>query len=202
MENKICKRCIRELPLTSFYKNKNGIKGVNTYCIDCSKSAAKKSHSDNKESILERQKVYRSENKHYFLKKNKEWRVKTGYATKYARKRLKEDGIFKIKSNIRSLIKNSFKNRLSGIFSKPKKTELLLGCSMSQFLDHLSSKFQEGMSFENHGKWHIDHKIPLSIAKTEDELIKLCHYTNLQPLWAIDNLKKYNKVNNETFEKP
>jgi hypothetical protein len=48
---------------------------------------------------------------------------------------------------------------------------------------------------ENHGKWHIDHIIPISLAKTEDEVYLLCHYTNFQPLWARDNLVKKNKLN-------
>jgi hypothetical protein len=50
------------------------------------------------------------------------------------------------------------------------------------------------MTWENQGKWHIDHIIPLSSAKTEKEMYKLCHYTNLQPLWAFDNLSKGSKI--------
>jgi hypothetical protein len=50
------------------------------------------------------------------------------------------------------------------------------------------------MCWDNQGKWHIDHIIPLSSGKTEDDIIKLCHYTNLQPLWAIDNMKKGSKT--------
>ena len=52
------------------------------------------------------------------------------------------------------------------------------------------------MSWENHGihGWHIDHIIPLSSGKTEDEILELFHYTNLQPLWAVDNLKKGGKL--------
>ena len=50
------------------------------------------------------------------------------------------------------------------------------------------------MSWENQGEWHIDHKIPLSSAKTEEELYKLCHFTNLQPMWAIENIKKGSKI--------
>ena len=50
------------------------------------------------------------------------------------------------------------------------------------------------MSWDNYGKWHIDHIIPLSSANSEDDIYKLCHYTNLQPLWAEDNLKKSNKI--------
>jgi hypothetical protein len=56
------------------------------------------------------------------------------------------------------------------------------------------------MNWNNHGKWHIDHMIPISSAKNEEEVLKLNHYTNLQPLWAKENLIKYNKTNNETFK--
>ena len=59
--------------------------------------------------------------------------------------------------------------------------------------EHLESQFIDGMGWDNRVEWHIDHIIPLSSAKTEDELYRLCHYTNLQPLWAEDNLKKGNK---------
>ena len=61
-------------------------------------------------------------------------------------------------------------------------------------MQHLESKFTEEMSFDNYGKWHIDHIIPISSAKTEEDIIRLNHYTNFQPLWAVDNLRKSNKV--------
>jgi hypothetical protein len=53
--------------------------------------------------------------------------------------------------------------------------------------------FRDGMSWENKGKWHIDHIIPLSSAKTHEDVIKLCHFKNLQPLWEQENKKKGNK---------
>jgi hypothetical protein len=59
---------------------------------------------------------------------------------------------------------------------------------------HLESKFVDGMSWDNRSRWHIDHIMPLASAKTEEELVALCHYTNLQPLWAAENLRKSDKL--------
>jgi hypothetical protein len=75
---------------------------------------------------------------------------------------------------------------------KKGKTMELTGCSVDELLKYLESKFTEGMSWENYGKWHIDHIKPCSSFKLEDleEQKKCFHWTNLQPLWAIDNLKK------------
>jgi len=56
---------------------------------------------------------------------------------------------------------------------------------------HIERQFEKGMSWSNYGEWHIDHIIPLASAKTEAELIKLCHYRNLQPLWAEENRRKH-----------
>ena len=78
--------------------------------------------------------------------------------------------------------------------SKKNKTFEIVGCSPQFLKEHLEKQFVDGMTWENRSEWHIDHKIPLSSAKTEEELYKLCHYTNLQPLWAEENLKKSNKI--------
>jgi hypothetical protein len=55
-------------------------------------------------------------------------------------------------------------------------------------------QFWPGMTWSNYGKWHVDHIIPLCTANSKEALEKLCHYTNLQPLWAVDNLRKNKKV--------
>jgi hypothetical protein len=70
----------------------------------------------------------------------------------------------------------------------------LLGDEWEVVYEYFSNLFLEGMSWENHGEWHIDHIIPISTAKSEEEIIRLSHYTNLQPLWAEDNLLKSNKL--------
>ena len=78
--------------------------------------------------------------------------------------------------------------------NKKNKTFNIVGCSPEFLKEYLEKKFIGGMSWDNKGDWHIDHIIPLSSAKTEEEIYKLCHYTNLQPLWSEDNLKKGNKM--------
>jgi len=70
-----------------------------------------------------------------------------------------------------------------------------LGCTVSEFLTYLENKFVPGMTWENYGRWHIDHVRPLSKfdLTNPNELEKACNYTNLQPLWAADNIRKLNK---------
>jgi hypothetical protein len=77
--------------------------------------------------------------------------------------------------------------------TKKNRTFDIIGCTPDFLKKHLEEKFVIGMSWENRNEWHIDHIIPLSSAKTEKELYELCYYTNLQPLWIQDNLKKSNK---------
>jgi hypothetical protein len=79
---------------------------------------------------------------------------------------------------------------------KTRKTMELTGCSKEDLINHLESKFTEGMTWENYGKWHIDHIHPCASFNLEDpEEQKRCfHWTNLQPLWAIDNIRKGDKT--------
>ena len=71
-----------------------------------------------------------------------------------------------------------------------------LGCSIPELKFYLEGKFIDGMSWGNHGKWHIDHVIPLTYFDLTDheQFLQAVHYTNLQPLWAVDNIRKNNKV--------
>ena len=84
-----------------------------------------------------------------------------------------------------------------GGYKKSNKTKELIGLDIVEFKKHLESKFQDGMSWSNYGYygWHIDHIKPCSLfdlSKEEDQ--KQCfHYTNMQPLWRLDNMKKSNK---------
>ena len=104
----------------------------------------------------------------------------------------KTDELYKLKGNIRSLIRMSLKSR--GI-KKNTKTVQILGCTFEYFKKHLESQFEPWMNWNNYGLyngtpnfgWDIDHIIPNSLSKTADDVIKLNHYTNLQPLCSHIN---------------
>jgi len=116
------------------------------------------------------------------------------YFNKYQRDRRKNDSLYKMSWNIRTSIAQSFLRTCNGKFIKNNKTQEILGCSFEFFLNFISSQFKDGMSLERLSEIHLDHIIPISSAKTEEDLYKLCHYTNLQPLWAEDNLRKNRKI--------
>jgi len=110
----------------------------------------------------------------------------------YVKKRYNVDVLFRLKSNMRNIIKNSF--YYAG-YKKSTKTEEILGCSFDIFKDYIESKFESWMTWENRGLyngsenygWDIDHITPLSTALTEEDVIKLNHHTNLQPLCSRNN---------------
>jgi hypothetical protein len=109
---------------------------------------------------------------------------------------MKTDLNFRIATRVRDRIKKGLK---SAGAKKSLRTIKLIGCTYAFLRDYIASKFTEGMSWENYGqgkdKWHIDHILPLCSfdLKNEKEQKKACHYSNLQPLWQDDNLKKGGK---------
>jgi hypothetical protein len=115
----------------------------------------------------------------------------------YQQNRVKTDLLFKLGRNIRVLIRCSFKNKN---LKKNTKTESILGCSIIEFKKHIELQFLDGMSWENRKLWHIDHIIPIVLAKNERQLIQLNHYKNLRPLWAKDNLVKSARYEGEIPE--
>lgn len=129
--------------------------------------------------------------KEYAVNYNREWRKLHKNIDKLVYKKRKNDPTKYLKALLRIRIYNYLKTK--GI-KKNTKSEKLIGCKLDYVKEYLEKKFKNGMSWENHGKWHIDHIIPLSSAKNEEELEKLFHYTNLQPLWARENIIKSNKI--------
>jgi hypothetical protein len=133
-------------------------------------------------------------NRDFYLKKTKEYNSKNkdkknAYQRKYRQSKKEKDPNFRLATNLRlrfkrALIENKGKKCLSIL--------KLLGCSVEEARLYLESQFLPGMSWDNHGEWHIDHIKPCaSFDLTDLEQQKISfHYTNLQPLWAKDNYTK------------
>ena len=114
------------------------------------------------------------------------------YMAEYARNRRHKDPLYNFFHNIRSQAVRVVKQ--VGLGKKPTNTFKWVGCSPEELKAHIESLFQEGMTWNNYGKhgWHVDHIRPVSSFKPE-EWDQINHYTNLQPLWAEDNISKSNK---------
>jgi len=121
--------------------------------------------------------------KEYYLKHKKE-------KIKKDKERYQADINFRLKFNLRHRTRKVLRNNKCSL-----KTMELLGCTFEEFKKHLSKQFQKGMTFKNYKEWHIDHIIPCRLFDlSQPEEQKQCfNYKNLQPLWAIDNLKKGGK---------
>jgi hypothetical protein len=182
---KYCYTCLRTLDKLCFSKMKSTKDGLNTICRECRIVATRKYYRDNIKDITIKKKIYSKNNKEKILKRQ----------VKYINKRKQEDPIFRLSLNIRARIKAYFKCK--GISHKlSKSTQEMVGCSPKELREYIENKFVDGMSWDNYGAkgWHLDHIIPLASAKDKEEIIKLNHYTNLQPLWATDNLKKGGRI--------
>lgn len=179
METKVCSKCKEEKNTKCFSKNNANKDGLMSRCKLCRSEIELLYRNVNKEKVKERRKKYYENNK---LKHNE-----------YFVKKRNENPIVKLTDNIRRRI-NIF--LYLNNTTKNNKTFDIVGCTPVFLKSYLENQFIEGMSWDNYGfyGWHIDHIIPLSSAKTEEEIYKLCHYTNLQPLWAKDNLSKGNKI--------
>jgi hypothetical protein len=164
IKSKFCPKC-RIIKDYSEFPRRSGAKdGLRNRCTTCTRKY---------------QAQHKLSNKDFY---HKYWRD-------YSRNRRKVDINYKLALYLRKSINRSILRKSGSAISN-------LGCSVDELKKHLESKFQYGMTWENHGKWHIDHILPLSkfdLSKRED-FLKASHYTNLQPLWARDNIIKSNRV--------
>lgn len=204
---KRCCKCKETKDYSNFYKTKTRKDGYDVTCKDCVKiwksknkehlkNYLKKWNLKNKERASQNKKRWHNENKNKHVESIYKWRdINKEHLRKYwnekTKKRLKEDNLFYLKSRTSILIYQSLKN--NG-YSKKTRAYKILGCSFEEFKTYIEIQFTKGMTWENKGKWHLDHIIPISSAKTEEEVIRLNHYTNFQPLWVKDNLSKSNKI--------
>lgn len=221
MKRKVCTKCYVEQDISNFNKDKKQKSGRISQCKNCKKLYDIQYYQINKNDKLEHQKIYASNNKekisiyiNEYQSRNKEElsaKNKIRRETNIEKYRLRDklylqkyykDPIFRIKLALRRAAK-----RL--LFGKIKHVSTIksLGCTIEHFIKQFETMFynhpltNEKMTWNNYGKgvdkWHIDHIIPLVSFNLADkeQYLKACHYTNLQPLWEIDNLKKGTKLN-------
>lgn len=192
--------------------------GLQSWCKECTKqyrdsrkdkqaAANREYYQKNRDILLEKAKEYREANKEAIKKKQKEYVLKNKEAldeyhkkyreenrkelvrrqSRYYKNRYHTDFSFCLIQRARALMGNAL--RKSG-FSKSERTEKVLGCTPDFFKQHIERQFEKGMSWDNRDQWHLDHIIPISSAKTEQEIYALSHFTNIRPMWADENRSK------------
>jgi hypothetical protein len=159
----------------------------------------KRYYEKNKDKIKEYYKNYFGENKDKISEYHKNWRGSnrdySEYKKKYNKKLRSESPKFKLTSNFRTAIWESLRERGS---KKTNRTFNLLGYTIEDLVSHLETLFQDGMSWDNYGDWHVDHIVPISnfnyISSDSKEFMECWSLSNLQPLWKRENLSKNNKI--------
>jgi hypothetical protein len=160
-----------------------------------SKRHWEKNLEKNREKARQRTKEYSLKNKEKLQQQRKKYaqnnkeRIRH-YREVYRKRRMKEDPLFAAKRKLRRAVNSAFE-RIK--VNKPADTLTLLGCSWEEAKAHFEKLFAEGMCWDNHGEWHIDHIRPVSDWK-ENELHLMNHISNLQPLWAKDNYSKTDRL--------
>lgn len=193
---KKCSKCGEIKELGEFYKNKKAIDGVTWYCKNCQKENSLKNRL-NKEDKKEYNKQYYIENKEKVVVQKKIYneanRDKRNARERTKHHKIKNDIQYRLKRNLRARINKFVKGK-----NKSGSAVSDIGCAFDFFINYLQQLFQPGMTYENYGAWHIDHIIPLVTFDLTDkeQFIKASHYTNLQPLWEVDNLRKGKKIIN------
>jgi len=205
MEKKVCPRCKEEKELSEFNKGRSE-------CRLCSKEYKKEYYENNKDKIKKGKKEYRENNKDKIKEYDKEYKQNNKdkvkeygkeyrgnnkdkmkeYNKEYSKVRRQSDSLYKLTTNIRNLLKQSFKR--NG-YTKKSKTYNILGCTYEELKLHIESQWEEWMNWDNYGKyngeekygWDYDHIIPISSGKCEEDIIRLNHHSNIQPLCSYIN---------------
>ena len=200
MITKICTKCNLEKFINEFYSRKDSKDGYRTTCKTCDLKRVNEYIKNNKNKKIKYHSEYRKNNSQKLALKSKLYRNNNKDTINfYFKNRKITDTQFNLSSALRSIICNSF--RRNG-YVKNSKTHQIIGCSFEEFKQYLESKFEPWMNWSNRGKyngelnhgWDIDHITPLSSVETEEDMIRLNHYTNLQPLCSYIN--RYIKKDN------
>ena len=204
---KICRLCKQSLPFSFFHKCNRSKDKLKNSCKDCRNRESREYIKNNRtkynayqlkwqKANLEKRHEYRENAKHKYgsanisalrWQKNNKEMINTKRKQKY-----QTDPKYKMICDIRSLVSHIFSN--SG-YTKDQKTEKIIGIGYEELVEHLIKTCIDRYGhFDPTEKYHIDHIIPISSGVTEEEIIKLNHFSNLQLLKKLDNLRKSNKI--------
>jgi hypothetical protein len=194
---KTCSICNEEKTENEF-PFRNDSQKYRKWCKKCETERVRSYASQNKESVKASQAARYQKNKEKYYEKQKEW-IQSNldshreYHRTYANTRYNNDINFRLSNAMRSRVRAAVK---SGGGEKAALTMELIGCTIDQLRTFLEAEFSDGMTWDNYGEWHIDHDRPCASFNLEDpEEQKRCfHWTNLQPLWAKDNLSKGDRL--------
>jgi hypothetical protein len=214
---KTCKRCNKRYDIELFGKNKTAKDGYRNICKECTKAALttkpRDAYSVCRVCKEEKQRVNfayhtnickicknntekekRDKNRDEYNTRVREWRAANKdriNADKRTREKERRDmdPMYRLRHNLSTRLYMAVSKKVGNTFE-------LVGCSKDDLVTFLEAEFEEGMSWDNYGEWHVDHVKPCCSFNLEvpEEQKKCFHWTNLQPLWARDNLSKGGKV--------
>ncbi|KKM79486.1 hypothetical protein LCGC14_1349430 [marine sediment metagenome] len=203
---KKCTKCKKSKAIEKFYWRNKSIDLRRSDCKECVKCRRKKYCQKYKDRVKECDKLYREnnresraeydrryyqENRKKILERKKQYGKNSRLIiNKYLRNRKNTDPIFKLKHNVSAYILICLKHNKAG-----RHWETLVNYTITDLTSHLENQFTAGMSWDNYGsKWHIDHCTPISwFDNTEEGVLKAWELSNLQPMWAHENLSKNNR---------
>lgn len=197
---KQCSKCLESKSESEFYPRALKCKRC---CIDRQrrwalehpesvKRSLEKFKTEKTEQYKASQRKYFENNREMLNEKSNNWKKQNREKWNGYIKTFKQNNPnYMLSEKLRSRIRNALRGN-------PRSSDIqsLLGCSYSEFREYIQSKFEEGMAWHNFGEWHIDHIRPCCSFNLSDPLeqAKCFHYTNMQPLWAKDNLQKHKKI--------
>lgn len=218
---KACCKCGLVKKQEDFSKDKQKKSGYRPDCKDCNskrqkelfspekKLKAKEYQKNNPEKIkkwklnerIKNSERYRKVKREYYLNNKDILSAKQKVNYQKNKTKIHEQMKNKYHSDIQYKLKLNLRRRMNKMVRRNERNGSAvkdLGCSLNSFKQYIESKFQIGMTWENYGKWHLDHIYPLSKVDltNREQFLKVAHFTNYQPLWAKDNISKSNKLEN------
>ena len=204
-ETKVCTKCGEAFPLTEYFfaRDKRYKSGFYPTCRKCKNASKRLYYANHRFELNQKNAEYRAIHQDRIKEKkksaNKAYREKNqiklrDYDKEYKHRRRNEDYIFKLVCQTRTAIYKSFARNGH---VKADRCEKITGLPQDELIKYLIGTYKQNYGHEWNGteNVHIDHIVPISTAKTEEDVMRLCNYTNLQLLKAKDNLAKSNKLN-------